>query len=224
MKVYISGMSSTGKSTLINYIKEHQDIFEALLELKSYQRQIKFNETTYIEEVARKFFEDNNRGYATYEELLKNYGDCMEYWGELIDHYREIDRKCCARNCIYIIDRGPIDYKINLTLNYTAGSAKQMKEYAMQYHDYYDKICGVGYDDLVFMTNPYKVDLDSVESDGFRPSGLIYRRVLEQSLFDLAVRQNDNIIMLPNDTDQRFAKVVYGIKAKLDEQFNRRDL
>ena len=225
MRVYISGMSSTGKSTLINYIKEHQEMFEALLELRSQRYGIKPGSIIYVEEVAREFFKENSKGYSSYEDLLKNYGDCMEYWGELISYYgRYIREKCCESNYIYIIDRGPIDYKINLTLNYASGTAKQMKDYAMDYNKYYEDIRDTCSDELVFMTNPRHVDITEVEQDGFRPAGLIYRRAMEKSLFEMSISQGTNVILLRQATEDRFAQIVYGIKAKLDESIANRRL
>lgn len=207
MRVFISGMSSTGKTTLINYIKDNLDIFKAFVGIKN---------VVFIDEIARKFFEEHNKGYSTYEKLLCNYRDCLDYSEELIDEFNNSMHDTNASNYIYIIDRAPIDYRINLTLNYTAGSSKEMTWAAEYYDNLYHRIWSTSPSDLIFMTNPKLADA-GVYDDGFRPIGLQYRRHLEKSLFEMAAKDT-SVILLPSSTEKRFAKVVNEINKKLEDK------
>ena len=207
MRVFISGMSSTGKTTLINYIKDNLDIFKSFVGIKN---------IVFMDELARKFFEDHNKGYSTYEELLCNYRDCLDYWEDLIKEFNNSMHNTNASNYIYIIDRAPIDYRINLTLNYTAGTPKEMAQAADSYDNLYHRIWLTSPSDLIFMTNPKLADTE-VEDDGFRPMSLQYRRSLEKSLFEMASKDT-SVIMLPSSTEKRFVKVVNEINKKLEDK------
>lgn len=206
MRVYISGVCSTGKTTLVNYIKDNLELFKSLIGVKN---------VVIIDELARKFFEQNNKGYETYAELLKHYDDAMDYWSELITEFKKVSGECSASNYVYIIDRGPIDYSVNLTLNYIAGSKKQLESRAREYASLMDRLTG-SYDSLTFMTHP---DYE-VEEDGFRPTELLYKRTLEIELFRLANRGNSDIIYLPGSTEARFARIVHEVYSRFEDKSN----
>lgn len=206
MRVYISGACSTGKTTLVNYIKSNLELFKSLIGIKN---------VVIIDELARKFFEQNNKGYASYSDLLKHYDDTMDYWSELICEFRRVIGDCAASNYVYIIDRGPIDYSVNLTLNYISGNKKQLESRAREYSSMMDRL-NESLDSLTFMTQSDS----AVEDDGFRPTNLIYKRNLELELFKLANRGNSNIIYLPDSTESRFAKIVHEIYYNLESKSN----
>lgn len=201
MRVFISGVSCSGKTTLL------RDLKNALGD----PNKIFCAKVKWTEELARKFFEDHNLGHDTYESLLSNYDDSMKYWSMLINEFKKqimYDGNCLGQLIFY--DRGPTDYLINATMNYYAGTPEQMSQYRADYLAMKEAIYNLPLreDDLIFMTNPHNVLSTEVESDGFRPVGVLHRRPIEKVMFELVYDNNDKIIKLPYDQSERINMII----------------
>lgn len=195
MHIYISGMSNTGKTTMINGLKD-------LLKRKPLPLPI-----TFVEELSRNYFKEHNYGHKSYADLLLDYESCFEYWKGLIAEFESTRKYFDLPRYICIFDRGPIDYRVNLILNYSAGSEELMKKYNMDFASLYASIEDPGLLDYTFSTSTTLSE--DLTADGFRPTDMNYRRSMEKILFDLANGNQPNHRMnLPSSTEDR-VRIIY---------------
>lgn len=209
MLIYIPGMSSTGKTTLLNRIRELSEdgLFQKILGLPPHK-------VEFIAEFTRSVFKQEAPAYMTYEDLISHPRECLIFqqrvaealkWKMQTTPYNVPDR-------IFICDRAPIDYRINLMLNYNTGDPEWMKELEDHYRAIDWDFSQLPEADFTFMTNPYS-NWNKVEYDGFRPEKYAYRRVIEEQAFKLASAVS-GIRILPDGVDDRVGFIIRSIILK----------
>lgn len=210
MIVTLSGAGCTGKTTLLNFMKDNLG--------KEYQGK----NVSYHEEFIRNLFaEIYQEKYNTYEDLLLgDIGDILDLHRYSADYFDSImDRVDDSE--IAIFDRAPLDISAYLFMNYY----QRTKYIDVNNHitskfyntiQYVNNICKKykEKDPLVFYTT---ADISiPVKRDGFRPIALINNRDIEIKLFDLIFTGlNSGTIILPNGVEKRYNIITDAIDSRL---------
>lgn len=200
MILSISGPSSTGKTTLINDLYKNGNVLKSLTGTENVVK---------VEETARGLFTEHfGKKYPSFEELLKNGADTMEF--EFIvarDQIHKYAKYAQDNTTLYLCDRCPLDTMVYLALNYQYANQKVRESYSSRYQsmltnlkDCYDRSASQM---RVYKTLPFSDE--SIEDDGFRPMQYVYRRQAELLAFDLLTT---DLLILPSDRQERVQVVL----------------
>jgi len=202
MIITVSGAACTGKTTILEYIKD-------IVKQKGYC----WDYVHFYEEFIRTMFDEKySSKYESFADLLQ--GDPLD----IIQLHKDTARKfndvlwsSDTRTDILIFDRCPIDINIYMYMNVAPYLDDSNIRYEYRKAAAYVRRCiddFLNHDPKMFFTRPFS---DEVEQDGFRPMSLINRRSLELSLFDKEFFSHPGVILLPDSLEDR--------KEMLDEIF-----
>lgn len=195
MFIALSGPASTGKTTLINKLMEHEDKLKDILGVKK---------VVSVSETARKIFDEEfKETYVTFENLVNDDLDIMRFQNMVAkDQIEKFHQEYMYNNdTLYLLDRGPLDTMIYTSLNYHHLKSNVVKNLV---RDIYE-------DTMVRLLDTYRKSNDSgyyfctvgssdVIDDGFRPLSYINRRNAELVAFDMIRGQ---MCTLPEGLDSR---------------------
>lgn len=197
MIICISGPSNTGKSELINTLRENiRNIFP-------------FNSQDIIvkSEVVREYHKVFNNS-VTLDEILSEPSEAMKFQigisRDMFNRITEIDND----DTIYICDRGPLDTLVYLIMSYSFAPSSVMSTFSNEFSSCCSllRVASLSVD-RYFFTTP---DSDSHTADEFN-----YHRNLEIELFNLMSFNNDKVKMLPSNEMLRREMVYMEISDKL---------
>lgn len=192
MIITISGAACTGKTTLINCLKNR------LVDTR----------VKYYEEFIRTMFDKKySSKYSSFQDLLLGdsqdiidiHRDTAEYFIDLIRNYED-------DSTIMIFDRSPIDIAIYLYLNIRDSLIDTKVAAAYETAANYIRECileFIHYNPTMLYTRPFK---DVIDDDGFRPQSLIIKRELEVYMFDRAFGEID-AVSLPPELEERVSTI-----------------
>lgn len=192
MIITVSGPSSTGKTSLVERLKDYTSLLESIS-----GRNIVFGQEG-IKEIAETEYSGRSLQdiFQNKEESLKIQFRVAELNLRLYTDMLKHDEN------LYIYDRGTLDNLIYTILCYNACSQAVMTNHAEDFSRY----CALNrslakFVDLVFLT---KVDnlIDRPEEDGFRPELFTVLRKTETELFN-TVFDIPGVIPLPSDSNER---------------------
>lgn len=209
MLIYISGMSSTGKTTLMH---ELESVFQDKKFIFSILG-IPEHEPDFISEVTRSLFRSTAPAYMDFNMLISNPEEYLFFMDKVFQKIQNEIYSTYYRNPNRLVfcDRAPIDYRINLSLNYNNGDPEMMehlKEHYLRLDGNFSRLPK----GLIFMTNPHK-GLTEVEYDGFRPEKYAYRRAIEKQYFQIASKSPD-VSILPEGVIDRVGFIIRSIILK----------
>ncbi|MCM1221849.1 MAG: ATP-binding protein [Lachnospiraceae bacterium] len=206
MLIFISGMSCTGKTTLINTLEEmgKQGLLQKILGKPDYPIEV-------VKELTRTMFYELCPVWMTYKDLIAHPSDYMTFIHRVADRFDSLVRKYSSydKDRIIIFDRAPIDYRINLLLNYNNDNPTEMNDLASHYLEVDTIFSKVPNGDYLFMTNPNS-PMNKMEYDGFRPKDYSHRRIIEYQYFRLVSQLPDTII-LPDGVTDRIGFIIRSI-------------
>jgi len=208
MIITISGAASTGKTTLIEELKQ----------VTSNRKEIK-----YYGEFIRTLFEEHYKDkYDSYADLLQ--GDPLDIIAlhkETARLFNEVLWSNTNSHEILIFDRSPIDISIYLYLNLIP-YLNFDNEYSIQIFKEYRKAvvyisrCTqdfLNHRPTIYYTRPFPQD--NIVDDGFRPTSLNKRRSLEIDLFNQTFYSlPEAISILPDNLEDRVAMITQAIICK----------
>lgn len=193
MLVYISGMSCTGKTTLIEELKSMSErgILQKILGFPD-------NKVEFISELTRSTFHRIVPNCMSFETLISNPSEYLAFMEKVFqDFKRELGTKYInSYNHLVFCDRAPIDYRINLMLNYNNGDPDIMKALGSYYLSLDEAFSQLPEGNFLFMTDPLSIR-NHMEYDGFRPEKYSYRRLVEKQYFLLASKLS-SVRLLPD--------------------------
>lgn len=208
MIVNISGASSTGKTSLVETLKQHH---KPLLE-SIFNGSVVFGQES-IREVASIQYSGRSLQdiFQNKEDSLKIQFDVARYNYEL---YTELIKR---KDVLYIFDRGPIDNLVYTMLCYNTSPVEIMAKYSKDFSKY----CALNrsiakYADLVFLTKADNL-VDAPEDDGFRPQLFSLLRKAETELFSVILDKPD-VIELPSDCNERLVTFFGSLKDYLRQR------
>ena len=197
MIITISGASCTGKTTLLNNVREL--VTDGSREVCIYEE--------FIRKLFISLYVDK---YDNFSDLLRNPLDTIELHKETARHFNDI-LWSSDLNSILVFDRSPIDIAIYMYLNVRPylGDSEIMKEFrnaANYVHRCIEDF--MNHDPLILYTRPFDSE---VEEDGFRPQSLIQQRELEVALFDKEFLSKPGVHVLPSKLEDRvlFLKTIF---------------
>ena len=202
MIISISGPSSTGKTTLINRIKERGQLG-------------KYHKIVIINEVIRDIFKNEFLPkVGSMENMMKDKEIVLE-WVERVgqatsDHISSEIKKNLDEDTLIILDRCIIDHFI-YSIMHTAKFDIPLDRFFKAIKTYKlsdDKI------DYVFLTSIPENDFYDI--DGIRPKDWEETRGLENSLFQLLFANNS--VKLPYDIDERISIIENTISQNIECQ------
>lgn len=198
MLIYISGMSCTGKTMLMNTLKEFckEGLFQKIIGVKD-------NPVEFVTEFTRSVFREQAPAHLRYEDLISNPQECLVFHQRVAEALRLKLGRTAYNNPdrLFIFDRAPIDYRINLLLNYNTGDPEWMAELSSHYLAIDRMLADLPKGHFTFMTNPDS-PMNRMEYDGFRPEKYAYRRVVEYQYFRLASKLPEVRILPDGVTDR----------------------
>lgn len=192
MIITISGAACTGKTTLLESIKERV--------VSSSHKRVH----CYAEFIRSSFDDHYSNKYKDFADLLS--GDPVD----IIDIHKETARLfneilwSSNLDDILLFDRSPLDISIYMYLN--------IKDHLILNNDIIHKYRAasnyvhrcisdfLNHNPIVYYARPFS---DIVEEDGFRPTSLIDRRELELSFFDKEFLSLPNVHILPDSLSDR---------------------
>lgn len=193
MLIYISGMSSTGKTTLLEELgrMSERGFLQKILGFPD-------NEVEFISELTRSNFYKIAPASMNFEMLVSNPSDYLAFMKKVFqDLNHELGTKYInSYDRLVFCDRAPIDYRINLMLNYNNGDPDTMRELGSCYLSLDEAFSKLPEGRFVFMTDPLS-SRNHIKYDGFRPEKYFYRRLVERQYFLLASKL-PNVKLLPD--------------------------
>lgn len=202
MIVTVSGASCTGKTTILDYVKDSID------KRKIYSDHI----FTYGEFIRDKFEENYSSKYESFADLLQgNPYDIIALHKDTARKFNDVLWSSDTTNDILIFDRCPIDINIYMYMNIAPYLDDHGVRYAYRKAAAYVSRCiddFLNHNPRMLYTRPFSAE---VERDGFRPTSLIDRRELEVALFDKEFYSLPGVLVMPDSLDAR--------KEFLDEYF-----
>lgn len=192
--ITISGPSSTGKTTLLNILKE------------------KLPNVHFYDEFIRIFIQENNIDLTNIENDPKQ---LFDFQIQLCIYTQDKFYEIMHRREISIIDRSSLDCIVYLLLNYANLNNQDKLRYCDLLHKYITKMNTINqFIDINYMT---QVDINKSylpENDNFRLTPYISQRALEIELFQL-VALNSNIVLLPNNINERVNIIFKNVMSKI---------
>lgn len=195
MIITISGAACTGKTTLLNKIRELAK--ESNQDIKCYG------------EFIRLMFDDKySDKYRDFADLLNgNPMDIINIHKDTAKYFNEVLWSNNLYDANIIFDRSPLDISIYLYMNLQGylDNAVVMEEYRRaSYYIYNASQNFMKYKPTMFYTRPFS---SKIEDDGFRPMSLIHRRELELSLFDKEFLSLPGVHLMPSGLEDRLEYV-----------------
>ena len=200
MLICISGPASTGKTTLMRTFSSQLVGDEALIHpLISQFSKIETKAET-VRSFHRSFMPDK-----TLDEILADPELAIKFQigiaQDLVNQVVETAKN--GKDHLTVMDRGPLDTYVYLTINYSKASPDLMERYSRDYHDMCHQLrVASELVDRYFFTVP---DPNSyyIVDDGYRSKGYSYRRDYEIELFTMLGYTNPKVEFLPAETDLR---------------------
>lgn len=199
MIITVSGAGCTGKTTLLNELKN------------TLGNSIEGKKIHCYGEFIRTFFDKKySYKYESFEDLLK--GDLID----IIDIHKDTARYfnevlwSSNQDDILIFDRSPLDIAIYLYMNTSQyldvdKDVELLKKYREASRYIYR--CSESFiknNPRILYARPFS---DTIENDGFRPMSLLGRRELELSLFDKEFLSLPGAIILPSELWERISLI-----------------
>lgn len=200
MIVAVSGVSGTGKTSLMQELQKYSD------SIKSLGYRVEFHP-----ELIRQY--TVNKGLLSLTDIMSDTESAYKLQSEVIDYaidkYQEMQRNSVGNNIIYIVDRSPLDSLVYLILNYSRCSEDVIGRYKYHFEEYSTK-AKVCYDlviDRVYLSLPEYSTRFQIDDDGYRPIEYSTRRSLEIELFNILFTDT-KVLRLPSTTSDRI-RVIY---------------
>lgn len=192
MIITISGPSSTGKTSLIENLRKHQEYLESLVQMP-----VVFGNESVREVVSSQY------KLKSLQDIFKDQEESLKLQFKVAEYNKSLYSSIIKDNhCLYIFDRGPLDNLIYTLLCFNNCSSDLMLKYANDFSNY----CALNQwlsenIDLILLTKPDDAVL-SPEDDGFRPDLFSLLRCVETELFKLVFR-GLKVVDLPSDHNDR---------------------
>ena len=198
MIITISGPSSTGKTSLLESLKDYQDFIERVA-----KRPVVFGKESIREVVSQRYGQKSLQDiFADPEESIKLQFEVARYNQDL---YASLMKNS---DVLHIYDRGPLDNLIYTLLCYNSAPEKLLQKYSKDFSKY----CALNRAlsnciNTIFLT---KIDyyMDHPEDDGFRPELFSALRKVEIELFNTIFEKNNRVVNLPSSSSERLSAVL----------------
>lgn len=210
MIICISGPSSTGKTTLINELKDYKELIELIYGIG----RVQFS-TEYIRDYVEKEYPNK-----TFDEIISVPENAIQLQFKIADiTYNEFIRMLKDRSVLYICDRCPLDNLVYNILNYHCNDRDLM----IKYSEEFSRTCSIvrslsNYVDRIYLTQVDVSNEKSVVKDGFRPESYEYRRQLEVELFNSIFEFNPKVCKIPSSRNDRISTILQDLSIILNRR------